>query len=95
MPIEAEALNLFLENVAVALRQMERDPPYSAKRLLGLVHARIPVSCASLPNATPSDRDSILYLQLGHLAMSQTFVETLPGLHSFAVISPLCLRRLG
>ena len=76
--MEAEALNLFLENVAVALRQMEADPPYSAKRLLGLVLVNIRRSCAELPNATPVDRDALLYLQMGHLAMVQTFVEPLP-----------------
>ena len=74
--LEGEGLTLFVENVAVALRQMEADPPYTAQRVLELVHTRIPVSLSRLPNATRAEKAALERDQLALLALLKTYLDS-------------------
>ena len=74
--LEDEGLVLFLESVAVALRQIESDPPYTAERLLELVHARILVSSSILPDATRAEKEVLDETQLVLLGLLKTYLDS-------------------
>ena len=76
MPIEDEALRIFLRAVAVALREIELDPPYSAQRVLDLVFDKLPRVVDDMPHTSPQERDAMMLDQIALLAMLKTFVET-------------------
>ena len=78
MPIEDKTLSIFLQAVAVALRELELDPPHSAQTVLDLVFDKLPQVLDDMPQASPQERDAMMLDQLALLAMLKTFVETLP-----------------
>ena len=73
---QSEALNIFLQAVALALHELESDPPYSAQRTLSLVLAKFPRLLDETPQVSPQERDSMMCYLLGNLAMLRTLVES-------------------
>ena len=64
MPIEDKALSIFLQAVAVALRELELDPPHSAQTVLDLVFDKLPQVLDDMPQASPQERDAMMLDQL-------------------------------
>ncbi len=74
----AEALNLFLEAIALALREMEREKQVPAAPLLDLIREHIHESQTRMRGDASEDLPDLILGQLGLLATLQSFVESGP-----------------